>query len=80
MDYSIIVDKSLSMKGQNWVDAKAAVKLLAPIVTEQDKDGISLYFFSDKYETHNNIKDADTVMELFDKNEPTGKTNMRNVL
>lgn len=71
MDYSIIIDKSGSMRGKNWADARAAVKLLAPVVTEQDSNGITLYFFSSNYETHNNVKSASKVMDLFDKNRPT---------
>jgi len=52
MDYSIIIDKSGSMKDNNrWKDAEAAVQLLAPLVTSQDSDGITLYFFESKFQT-----------------------------
>jgi len=68
MDYSIIVDKSGSMRGKNWKDARAAVKLLAPVVTKQDSNGITLYFFSSDFKTYNNVKSSSKVMKLFDKN------------
>jgi hypothetical protein len=51
MDYSIIVDKSGSMSGQRWKDAEAAIKLLAPVVTSQDSNGITLYFFENSFDT-----------------------------
>jgi len=46
MDYTIIVDKSGSMNSKRWKEAEKAVELLAPVVTAQDSNGISLYFFS----------------------------------
>jgi len=68
MDYSIIIDKSGSMSGQRWKDCKAAVKLLAPVVTSRDDNGITLYFFSSKFKTYNHVKTSEKVMELFNKN------------
>lgn len=80
MDYSIIVDKSGSMSGQRWKDAEAAIKLLAPVVTSQDSNGITLYFFENSFETYNNVKDEERVMELFKKNSPGGGTALTKVL
>jgi uncharacterized protein with von Willebrand factor type A (vWA) domain len=68
------------MFAQNWLDAKEAVKLLAPVVTEQDSNGISLYFFSNGYKSYHNVTDASKVMELFDQNKPGGGTQLTNVL
>jgi uncharacterized protein with von Willebrand factor type A (vWA) domain len=80
MDYSIIVDKSGSMRGQRWKDAEAAIKLLAPVVTSQDSNGITLYFFENSFDTYNNVKDEERVMELFKKNSPGGGTALTKVL
>lgn len=80
MDYSIIIDKSGSMSGTNWKDCKAAVKLLAPVVTSQDDNGITLYFFSSTYKTYNNVKTSAKVMTLFDENVPSGTTELSTVL
>jgi len=68
MDYSIIIDKSGSMSGTNWKECKAAVQLLAPVVTSQDDNGITLYFFSSKFKTYNHVKNSTEVMDLFSKN------------
>jgi len=80
MDYSIIIDKSGSMSGKRWEDCKAAVKLLAPVVTKQDENGITLYFFSSKYKTYNHVRTADEVIEKFNINSPHGTTKLSTVL
>jgi len=80
MDYSIIVDKSNSMWGERWKEAEAVLKLLAPIVTSQDSNGITLYFFDDNFKTFNNVKDEERVIELFKENSPGGLTALSKVL
>jgi len=80
MDYSIIIDKSGSMSGTNWKECKAAVKLLAPVVTSQDANGITLYFFSSKFKTYNHVKTANEVIDKFNTNSPHGTTKLSNVL
>eukprot|EP00494_Astrolonche_serrata_P026086 UN26347 len=44
-DYTIIVDKSGSMGGSRWTEAKNAVEHLVGPCCKCDPDGISLYFF-----------------------------------
>lgn len=44
-DYILCVDKSGSMAGSNWREAKAAVSMIAPSACACDPDGITLYFF-----------------------------------
>jgi len=80
MDYSIIIDKSGSMSGKRWKDCKAAVKLLAPIVTKQDDNGITLYFFDGTFKTYNHVKTADEIIDKFSKNSPHGTTKLSSVL
>jgi hypothetical protein len=46
-----------------WAEAKKAVQLLAPVVTKQDSNGISLYFFSSGYKKYKNVKTAAEVMK-----------------
>jgi len=51
------------MNKQRWAEAKNAVRLLAPVVTEQDANGISLYFFSSGYKKYDNVKTSAEVMK-----------------
>lgn len=88
-DYAIVVDRSASMKGSRWSSAEEAVKLIAEAVCSFDKDGISLYFFSSKYNDdvkpftkYSNVKTAEEVVNLFSKpeNNPKGGTDITSVL
>eukprot|EP01062_Namystynia_karyoxenos_P022468 TRINITY_DN1862_c0_g1_i3.p2 TRINITY_DN1862_c0_g1~~TRINITY_DN1862_c0_g1_i3.p2 ORF type:complete len:521 (+),score=164.26 TRINITY_DN1862_c0_g1_i3:134-1564(+) len=89
-DYVIIVDKSGSMcindvdkdrqMCTRWDNARRAVELLAPKVTECDKDGVTLYLFSRGHQCFRNIRDARQVSGIFQQNEPNGSTDLAGVL
>lgn len=92
-DYTIIVDKSASMKlAGRWKQAEAAVKRLAKSCCECDSDGITLYFFSSHSKTskgefpafnkYENVSSEEDVMKLFaaKENVPKGGTDLTKVL
>lgn len=94
-DYTIIVDRSTSMKLKGrWAEAEAAVGAVceATAMTSADQ-GITLYFFSSPSPTHNGdqgfyfvrydgMKAGREVMEKFKlpSNQPRGGTDLSRVL
>ena len=92
-DYTIIVDRSASMKLQGrWKSAEQAVKILSSAACKCDDDGITLYFFSSHSKTSKgefpafhkfeNVKTQEDVMKLFSdpKIGPKGGTDLTRVL
>ena len=79
-DYVIIVDRSGSMCGSNWTEAKQAVKFLAPHVVKADPDGISLYFFDSNHSQYHNVNSAKKVDQIFKKEKPGSSTGLTSVL
>lgn len=89
-DYVIIVDRSGSMNindidkdGQRctrWDNARRAVELLAPKVTQCDSDGVTLYLFSRQFQKFEGIKAPGQVQQIFQSNSPQGSTNLAAVL
>ena len=79
-DYTIIVDRSGSMEGSRWSEAAEAVKIIAPRVCEFDADGISLYFFSSRFQKIENVKTAEEVTRHFMDHCPSGGTALAEVL
>ena len=79
-DYVIIVDRSGSMGGSNWTEAKRAVTFLAPHVVKADPDGISLYFFDHNVSSYHKVNSAKKVQEIFNKEAPCGSTALSKVL
>ena len=93
-DYTIIVDKSASMKkhGDRWKDAENFVKGLIDIRCACDSDGVTLYLFSsylknDKgefppFNKYDNVSSQETVGTLFNskENAPKGSTDLKSVL
>ena len=86
-DYTIIVDKSASMKlAGRWKQAEAAVKRLAQSCCDCDSDGITLYFFSSHSKTskgefpafnkYQNVASQEAVMKLFAAKENVPKVHM----
>lgn len=82
-DYVIIMDKSGSMSGSLWEQAKRAVSKLAPFVCKADPDGITLYFFSSPTSRHpkyEHVRDARVVENLFSRESCGGTTDLAGVL
>jgi len=81
-DYILIVDKSGSMAGSRWNEAKLAVSMIAPSACQADPDGITLYFFSSPGQTkkYTNIKTAQQVVSSFERERPSGNTDLAGVL
>jgi hypothetical protein len=63
-------------KGTLWADVESAIEIVAPQSIIRDSDGITLYFFGDKFETYNNVKTEQSVMEIFKQNKPGGETKL----
>jgi len=82
-DYIIVLDKSGSMAGSLWKQAKAAVAKLAPFACQADPDGITLYLFSSptsKHPKYENIRDPREVDAIFQKVSPSGTTDLAGAL
>jgi len=79
-DYIIILDKSGSMSGSKWEEAKRALSRLAPFVCKADPDGITLYVFSHSFKKYNNISDTKKIDKIFNKTTPGGSTALHSVL
>jgi len=81
-DYTLIIDKSGSMAGSLWKQARQAVSLLAPFVCKADPDGITIYFFSSPgvHPRINQITSAQQVESLFNRYSPGGSTDLGGVL
>ena len=92
-DYTIVVDRSASMKLKGrWKEAEEAVRELCSASCECDPDGIDLYFFSSHSKTsrgempafykYSAVKDGEEVMKQFKNpfNQPKGGTDLTKVL
>jgi len=81
-DYILIVDKSGSMAGSRWKEARAAVSMIAPSACQADPDGITLYFFSGPghMKKYTNIKTSQQVTDCFEKERTGGTTDLAGVL
>lgn len=92
-DYTIIVDRSASMKLKGrWKEAEAACAALCEATVKADSDGITLYFFSSHSKTskgetpsftkYEEICTGKAVMDQFSNkaNEPHGGTDLVTVL
>ena len=75
-NYVLFVDKSGSMAGGRWSEARKAVEALAPQVTKACPQGISLYFFNNECIRIDNITTAHQVHEFFAREKPDKGTNL----
>ncbi|MCT7972222.1 vWA domain-containing protein [Laspinema olomoucense] len=85
-DYTLIIDKSGSMSTPDqrggrtrWQEAKESTLALARKCEELDPDGITLYVFSGRFKRYDNVT-ADKVEQIFQENEPAGRTDLAGVL
>jgi len=82
-DYILIIDKSGSMSGDLWRQAKDVAHKIIPWICNADPDGVTLYFFSScaqfhpKFERIKNFQDIETIFTDF---LPGGTTDLTGVL
>lgn len=80
-DTCFLIDDSGSMSGRNWRETAAALSAIAPICTEQDANGIDLYFLnhrnpfaSTSLGAYTNVISTASVLEIFRVVTPNGGT------
>jgi von Willebrand factor type A domain len=85
-DYTLIIDKSGTMAKKDCEDGRSRWSIiqettfaLASKCEELDSDGITVYTFSSKFRRYDNVT-ASKVEQIFSENEPTGRTEMAEVL
>ena len=85
-DYTLIIDKSGSMyqserKGgkSRWDAASESTLALAKECEQHDPDGITVYVFSGRFRRYDNVT-SDKVSQIFEENQPMGKTDLASVL
>jgi len=93
-DYTIIVDRSGSMSAseqvrvpsggvknmQRWEQVRMALDMIAPLVIEEDPDGITVFFFDNGFDEHENVRTVRDVDQLFRENSPGGRTFLAKAL
>lgn len=63
------------MAGSRWRETEAALKMITPICTKYDEDGVDIYFLNRAdSDLHQNVKDAGTVERIFRQVKPGGGT------
>ncbi|MBD2577511.1 VWA domain-containing protein [Oscillatoria sp. FACHB-1406] len=85
-DYTLIIDKSgsMSIKDQaggrsRWQAMQESTLAIASKCEEFDPDGITVYTFSGKFRRYDNVTST-KVSQIFRENEPSGRTDLANVL
>lgn len=85
-DYTLIIDKSGSMSKKDqqggksrWSVMQESTFAIASKCEEFDPDGITIYTFSTKFKRYDNVN-ANKVEQIFEENEPAGRTALAEVL
>lgn len=85
-DYTLIIDKSQSMSATDTASGKSRWEVMqesaiamATVCEQFDPDGITIYLFADEFKRYENIT-ANKVAQIFQDNQPSGKTNLSAVL
>lgn len=80
-DTVFVIDDSGSMAGRSWRETSAALSAITPICTEQDADGIDIYFLNHRnpYSDntlggYSNVTTTASVQEIFHNVRPIGGT------
>lgn len=80
-DTIFLIDDSGSMFGQNWIETSDALSAISPIITEQDADGIDIYFLNhrntlqrNRLGGYPNVTSPASVQEVFRTVQPYGGT------
>ncbi|KAI0736421.1 hypothetical protein C8Q72DRAFT_878825 [Fomitopsis betulina] len=71
--FVIIVDDSMSMEGQNWIDAGEALADVADMSRLYDADGLDIYFLNDQRSLLD-VRSKAAVRNLFHEVIPQGQT------
>ncbi|KZT70864.1 hypothetical protein DAEQUDRAFT_170695 [Daedalea quercina L-15889] len=69
----VIVDDSMSMEGQNWIDAGEALADVADMARQYEADGIDIYFLNDPRNLLD-VRSRVAVRSLFQEVLPEGQT------
>lgn len=80
-DTIFLIDDSGSMSGRNWAETSDALSAISPIITEQDADGIDIYFLNhrntfqrNRLGGYSNVTSPASVQEIFRTVRPSGGT------
>lgn len=80
-DTIFVIDDSGSMAGRNWAETSDALSAISPIITEQDADGIDIYFLNHRSVSQRNrlggyshVTSPAGVQEIFRTVRPSGGT------
>lgn len=80
-DTIFVIDDSGSMAGRSWRETAAALGAITPICTEQDTNGIDIYFLNhrnpyanDRLGSYTNVTTTAAVQEIFGTVRPMGGT------
>lgn len=80
-DTVFLIDDSGSMAGRNWRETAAALSAITSICTEQDTNGIDIYFLNhrnpyanDRLGAHTHVTTTASVQEIFTTVQPRGGT------
>ena len=85
-DYTLIIDKSGSMSTADqpggktrWQAVQESTQALARKCEQLDPDGLTVYVFSGQFRRYDNVT-SDKVSQIFQENEPMGRTDLAGVL
>lgn len=80
-DTIFLIDDSGSMRGKNWQETSDALSAISPIITEQDADGLDIYFLNHRHDRNRNemggfynVTSPASVHEIFQSVNPKGGT------
>lgn len=80
-DTVFVIDDSGSMAGRNWQETSDALAAIAPICTQQDTDGIDIYFLNHRSSwsdrdrgAYMNVVTKRAVQDIFSTVRPSGGT------
>lgn len=79
-DYILLIDRSGSMSGTSWDEAREAVQFFAGCICDFDPTGISLIFFDHDVVKFDNVHDPQFVVDAFGRNLPRGSTDLAKAL
>ncbi|KAF3937547.1 hypothetical protein ABW19_dt0202970 [Dactylella cylindrospora] len=73
-DTVLVIDDSLSMKGDRWQLVTDALSAIIPIVTHYDRNGVDIYFLNRPHDAnaHEQVKSKEQVLRIFDAVQPEG--------